>query len=412
MRHLRFLPAQIAVLGLVGIGCQPEFESSFTELELFVLSDMQRPVDAPLDETNEWDGNPEAIEFGKQLFFNHSLSPNAIACSSCHVPNLGFSDGLTQSFGADVTPRHSPTLFDVAQHTWFRWDGGCDSLWCQAIGPIESPKEMNGSRTFLVSAISGNPDLTSQYEALFGELPDVSEVNLIARPSADDTAANEEWNRLPETVQHDITEVLVNVVKSIAAYEATIQSQPTVFDDFVTAMVDPSTTEEAALTLLSPEEEQGLRLFLGEGQCHLCHNGPTFSNDGFHNIGLGPRDWLEETDIGRYDGITMVQESEFNAAGPWSSNTDGYRASRVERLVQSTEQLAQFKTPSLRNLFQTAPYMHGGHFDTLEEVLQHYSELEESTLQGHSDEVLAPLNWTTAEKEAMIAFLRILDDSQ
>ena len=80
-----------------------------------------------------------------------------------------------------------------------------------------------------------------------------------------------------------------------------------------------------------------------------------------------------------------------------------------DRLVQSTEQLAQFAL--LRNLSQTAPYMHGGHFDTLEEVIEHYSTLEESALQGHSDEVLAPLNWTDSEVEAMIAFLRLLDDS-
>jgi len=412
MGHNIVLASSICVFCFVGSGCQPESESSFTDLELFVISDMQRPAEIPLDETNEWDGNPEAIEFGKQLFFSHSLSPNAIACSSCHVPNLGFSDGLTQSFGADVTPRHSPTLFDVAQHTWFRWDGGCDSLWCQAIGPIESPKEMNGSRTFLVNAIDGNPNLASQYEALFGDLPDVSGIDPSARPSTDDATANEHWSSIPNQTQQEITEVLVNVVKSIAAYEATIQSQATIFDEFVEAMVDPSITEEAALALLSPQEEQGLRLFLGEGQCHLCHNGPTFSNDAFHNIGLGPRDWLVDTDIGRYDGITMLQGSEFNAAGPWSADPNGNRANRVDRLIQSTEQLAQYKTPSLRNLFQTAPYMHGGHFETLEEVLQHYSELEESTLQGHSDEVLAPLNWTEVEKDAMIAFLRILDDSQ
>ena len=108
----------------------------------------------------------------------------------------------------------------------------------------------------------------------------------------------------------------------------------------------------------------------------------------------------------------MLQESEFNAEGIWSDSPDGDRAMRVDRLVQSTEQLAQFKTPTLRNLSQTAPYMHGGHFETLEDVLKHYSKLEESTLQGHSDEVLAPLNWTDTEMEAMLAFLRLLDDSQ
>ena len=394
------------------LGCEPTHESSFTEMEQFVIAEMQRPSTVPLDETNQWDGNPEAIEFGKALFFNHSLSPNAIACSTCHVPNLGFSDGLVQSFGADVTLRHSPSLFDVAQHTWFRWDGGCDSLWCQAIGPLESPNEMNGSRTFVVGAIAADSSLKSQYEALFGDLPDVSNIDPSARPTAMDSAANDHWQALSETEQDDITEALVHVVKSIAAYESTLQSSRTTFDDFVDTFVNESFSEEEALALLSPIEERGLRLFVGDGQCHLCHNGPTFSNDAFHNIGLGPRDWLEDTDIGRYDGITMLQESEFNARGKWSDSPDGARGLRVDRLVQSTEQLAQFKTPTLRNLFQTAPYMHGGHFDTLEEVIEHYSTLEESALQGHSDEVLAPLNWTDSDIEAMIAFLRLLDDQQ
>ena len=108
----------------------------------------------------------------------------------------------------------------------------------------------------------------------------------------------------------------------------------------------------------------------------------------------------------------MLQDSEFNARGIWSDSPDGERAMRVNRLVQSPEQLAQFKTPTLRNLTQTAPYMHGGHFETLEEVIEHYSTLEESALQGHSDEVLAPLNWTETEIEAMVAFLHLLDDSQ
>ncbi len=405
--HMHSMKTALGSLVLT-IGCADP--SSFSEAELFTIGQMQR-VESPLDETNNLDGNPEAIEFGKALFFNHGLSPNAIACSTCHVPNLGFGDGLVQAFGADVTPRHSPTLFDLAQHTWFRWDGGCDSLWCQAIGPLESPTEMNGSRTFVVDALQNNPILKEQYESLFAPLPSVEGIDLSARPTATPSQANEYWNALSTEKQDAITEALINVVKSIAAYEATIQSQATVFDDFVDAMVDPEIGEEDALALLNPTEELGLRLFVGEGQCHLCHNGPTLSNDGFHNIGLGSREWLEDTDIGRYDGITALQESDFHSGGRWSDAPSGTRSQRVNRLIQSTEQLGQFKTPTLRNLFQTAPYMHGGHFDDLDAVLEHYSKLEESTLQGHSDETLKPLNWTTEEKEAMIAFLRLLDDS-
>jgi len=398
------------VLSLILIGCTPTSTGSFTESELFTIGQMQR-TSPLLDESNQWDGNEEAIAFGQKLFFSHSLSPNAIACSTCHTPNIGFADGLQQSFGADVTNRHSPTLFDVAHQTWFRWDGGCDSLWCQAIGPLEASNEMNGSRTFVVSALYGDASLKEDYERIFGPLPDIAGVDLSAKPTSESSPENNLWMALEESQQEDITATMVNVTKSIAAFEATIQSGPTPFDDFVDTFMDDTILEEDALAMLTPEEEIGLRLFVGEGRCHLCHNGPTLSNDSFHNIGLGTREWLADTDIGRYDGITMLQTSEFNSSGFWSDAPNGLRSQRVDRLVQSTEQLGQYKTPTLRNLFQTAPYMHGGHFDTLDEVLEHYSKLEESTLQGHSDETLKPLNWTSKEKEAVIAFLRLLDDS-
>ena len=398
------------VLWLTLVGCTPTSSSSFTENELFTIEHMQRS-NSSLDESNQWDGNDAAIAFGQKLFFSHSLSPNAIACSTCHTPNIGFSDGLQQSFGADVTDRHSPTLFDVAYQSWFRWDGGCDSLWCQAIGPLEASNEMNGSRTFVVSALNEDPELKEDYQRIFGPLPEITGVDLTARPTSESSPENDLWMDLGENQQHDITETMVNVTKSIAAFESTIQSGTTPFDDFVEAFLDETILEEDALAMLTPEEEVGLRLFVGEGRCHLCHNGPTLSNDSFHNIGLGTREWLADTDIGRYDGITMLQNSEFNSIGSWSDAPNGERAQRVDRLVQSTEQLGQYKTPTLRNLFQTAPYMHGGHFDTLDDVLEHYSGLEESTFQGHSDETLKPLNWTTREKEAVIAFLRLLDDS-
>ncbi len=392
---------------LLAVGCQ----SSFSELDLFLLAEMQKADTAPLDETNQWDGHTQAISFGEQLFFSTALSPDNITCATCHHPDLGFTDGQPQATGIGVTPRHSPTLFDMAEHSWFRWDGGCDSLWCQAIGPIESPVEMNSSRTYLAYALGQDAELRGQYESLFGVLPDVSTLPLIAKPTSDDTEANDAWNTLSANQQHEITQVLVNTTKSIAAFEATIQSQDTVFDQFLVGLLDPNTSESEALALLTEEEEHGLRLFIGEGGCHFCHNGPTLSNDAFHNIGLGTRDWLEPTDIGRYDGITMLQTSTFNASGEWSDDPNGARAERIDRLVQNTEQLGQFKTPSLRNLLQTAPYMHGGHFETLEEVVNHYSKLEESSVQGHSDETLKPLNWTDEQQQAMIAFLRTLDDS-
>ena len=142
----------MSLLSLLVIqGCKPTNSSSFTEMEQFVLADMQRPSSIPLDETNQWDGNPKAIEFGKSLFFSHTLSPNAIACSTCHVPNLGFSDGLAQSFGADVS--HCATVPHSLMSPSILGFGGTEDAipsGRRPIGPLESPNEMNGSRTFVV----------------------------------------------------------------------------------------------------------------------------------------------------------------------------------------------------------------------------------------------------------------------
>ena len=133
----------------------------------------------------------------------------------------------------------------------------------------------------------------------------------------------------------------------------------------------------------------------------------------FTTLALGPRDWLEDTDVGRYDGITMLQESEFNALkanGPRTKTvnvqcalTDWFKVqnnSHSLKRLRSKSYLKQHRTCTVVTLTR------------LEEVIAHYSTLEESALQGHSDEVLAPLNWTDAEIDAMIAFLHLLDDSQ
>ena len=118
---------------------------------------------------------------------------------------------------------------------------------------------------------------------------------------------------LSDEEQHQITEALVRYGKKYCRVRSDDTKRRTIFDDFIDQIVDDAYSEETALSLLSPMEEAGLRLFVGEGQCHLCHNGPTFSNDTFHNIGLGPRDWLDDTDIGLQEGITVIQESEFNS---------------------------------------------------------------------------------------------------
>ena len=163
------------------------------------------------------------------------------------------------------------------------------------------------------------------------------------------------------------------------------------------------------MAALTDEEQTGLKLFAGDAKCTRCHFGETLTNKEFHNIGLGARSWLEGVDAGRYLGIDTVLADPFNAAGAYSDDTTSSAALQLVYLTNGTEQLGQFKTPSLRNVGLTAPYMHGGHFETLAEVVEFYSELNEEVQLGHREDSLEPLELLDTEKAALVAFLNALE---
>lgn len=385
---------------------EAELFQGFTASEIRSMERITEKTSPPLDASNKWDGNEDAISFGEELFQNTTLSAEGISCSTCHNPEKGFSDGLKLSEGVGETSRHAPHLYEQKTQTWFFWDGRCDSLWCQAISPIEAPKEMNASRTEVAFAIREDSDLKEMYETIFGSLPDMSSWPRQARPDEDEASAPAmAWSSMSEDEQDAATEVLVNAVKSIAAFEATIETPVSEIDSF--AMLYRENPEEA-LASLTVEQEQGLRLFVGKGNCHFCHSGSSFTNGEFHNIGLGERDWLLDTDNGRYLGIDALEANPFNRQGIWSDSTEDQLASRIDRLARSTEQLGQFKVPSLRNVRNTAPYMHGGHFETLEEVVQFYITLGEEPVQGHREELVMRQDWSPEEVAALVSFLEML----
>ena len=213
------------------------------------------------------------------------------------------------------------------------------------------------------------------------------------------------WESMSSAQQQQATEVLVNVAKALAAYEATIIPPRAPIDDFVALFAED---EEAALDSLTDAQENGLRLFVGDGQCHFCHTGPLLTNFEFHNVGLIPPEWALTEDLGRYDGITALQANPFVADGEWSDDPTGEKASRTQRLVQGYEQVGQFKTPTLRQITNTAPYMHGGHFNDLYEVVEFYAFSSEIPPFGHKEEFLTPREWTQIEVHAVVAFLEML----
>jgi len=378
----------------------------FSNDEIVVLNSLG-PFPAPPDDpTNAVANNSEAAHLGQWLFFDSRLSQNNdFSCATCHDPDKGFGDGLLLSEAVGTTERHSPHLWNNAYNRWFFWDGRCDTAWCQALQPIEDTTEMNNDRLSIAHLVFNDAELRTAYEILFGELPDLSDTSRFPEsgsPLAEDATLIQAWDGMAEDDQETINEIFSNLGKSIAAYERKLISKNSTFDQFWAEYQEDQTT-----TALSDSALRGLKIFVGVGNCHLCHSGPHFTNAEFHNIGLGPQSWLSDQDMGRYDGITMLLDNQFNGAGPFSDAPET-GAPKLNYLTQGPEQLGQFKVPSLRSISLSPPYMHGGQLETLHDVVEFYNDLDQEPLFGHREDFMTPLGLNEADLEDMVAFLESL----
>ena len=356
-------------------------EFSTEELEMLAFFRVEGP---PLpDPTNVYSEDSSAAALGQFLFFDPRLSGTGeISCASCHDPDLGFGDGLALSETLGRTDRHAMTLLNSAYQDFFYWDGRADSLWSQALSPIENPDEMGGSRHAVAELMQSDDALHLAYESIFGALPRT------------------------ELTDQEVDEVFAKVGKAIAAYEQRLVRQNAPFDRFLARLLDGEDNPGEEMGLAA---QRGLRDFLGDAGCHFCHFGPQFSNRDFHNIGLPLPPWDQPLDAGRYDGIPTLLEDPFNGAGAFSDDAE-WGAMQIEHLVQSGEQLGQFKTPSLRNLLSTPPYMHAGHFEDLEGVILHYAGLKAPVEVGHREETLLPFEDSTGQRfKDLLAFLEALE---
>jgi cytochrome c peroxidase len=355
------------------------------------------------DPSNRVADEPQAIVLGQRLFFDQHLSvDNSVSCASCHVPSEQFQDNLPLGQGIGTTDRRTMPLANVAYSPWLFWDGRKDSLWSQALAPLESAVEHGGTRTFYAHQIASL--YRDEYEALFGPLPDLSDHErfpLHASPLGD-TEAQRAWQAMDAADQVAINTIFANLGKSIAAYERQLTLEASRFDQFVEAL--RAKDSPAMRQLLSKQEQQGLRLFVGKAQCINCHNGPLFSNNEFHNTGV-PSTTPLVTDLGRAEGITQALADEFNCLGPYSDAEPSDCAELRFSKVDAHQQERQFRVPSLRNVAERAPYMHAGQFASLDEVLAHYNQAPAAPA-GHSE--LQPLELNQSEIEALIAFLHTL----
>lgn len=366
----------------------------------------------PHDPTNAVDSSEAAAHLGQFLFFDRRLSANdAFSCATCHRPDLNWTDGKQLSEGSSAGIRRTPSLWNVAYNRWYFWDGRADTLWSQALKPMEDRIEMNGSRVKVAFLISTDPDLRLAYTGIFGELPALPPLEKIrrsARPRPQDPTDpdNIAWSELSRSDQENINRIFSNVGKALAAYERRIISRDAPFDRFVEGLRSHDAVE---LGSISESAQRGLKLFVGTADCRQCHSGPNFSDGEFHNIRLPSLNAALSRDAGRFSGIDALVKDEFNSAGIYSDGKPGVFLERLQAIRKSGHNWGEFKTPGLRNVAERSPYMHEGQFATLEDVLHYYSTLDEALPPDHDQEqILFPLSLSEEDVADLVEFLKTL----
>lgn len=345
----------------------------------------------------------QAAEFGHRLFFDKRLSANGqISCASCHRPGHFFTDGLEVAEGLDTGKRNTMSVVGAAYSPWLFWDGRKDSLWSQALSPLENPLEHGGSRMQLVHAIAQDKHYRAQYEKLFGPLDDFSDLSRFPAAAGPvvNKNLNENWESMSPGDQEAVTRVFVNIGKAIAAYQRLLLPGAARFDRYVEALV--AGNREPAVTL-SKDERAGLKLFIGKAQCINCHNGPLLTNHEFHNTALlsSPGSLPSK---GRINAVQAVLGDPFNCRGDFSDILP--RECTELRFIRTGDNLVgAHKTPSLRNIAETAPYMHAGQLATLGEVIDHYDRAP-AAMVGHNEAKVLSLR--RKEARQLEAFLHTL----
>lgn len=384
--------------------------SQWSSDELAILQSLSLTTlpDALADTSNAVAQNALAVEMGQQLFFDTRLSANGeVSCATCHLPEKMFTDGLALSVGLSKVERNSMGLVGVAFSPWLFWDGRKDSLWAQALEPLENPLEHGENRVDLVRFMLSDPNYRRLYDAVFGIdaelLAEIADTHRFPAASPlGDTQLKANWDGLSTQDQHAVNVVFSNMGKSLAAWQSQLAHAPSAFDNYVAKLAtDPSLVQE---DILSKNEIAGLKLFINKAQCANCHNGPLFSNNAFHNTAVLSAPGVRPA-AGRSQGLRLAQADEFNCVGAYSDATP-LQCQELRFARGGDEMIGAQRTASLRNLAFTAPYMHAGQIGTLEDVINHYNRADVAVL-GHNE--AKPLRLRAVEKRQLRAFLDSLN---
>ena len=317
--------------------------------------------------------NPQSIEkisLGKLLFNENRFSKDgSVSCASCHVLAKTYTDGLAVAKGINGQQgtRNSPTLVNAAFFNTLFLDGRAKSLEEQALGPLINPIEHGlESHQLIVDVIANDTSYIQQFEKVF----DIKKDEI--------------------TIQY--------VSKAIASFERTLISGDSPFDRHLFGR------DHSAL---SSSAERGLDVFKRNGNCVTCHeiswNNALFSDNRFYNIGVGFKNLTQILDEFIADIELGKKPEEFPLTAQQRSELGRFN------VTKDVKDIGKFKTPTLRNIALTAPYMHDGSFKTLEEVIEHYDKGGDKN--HFIDSKIFPLHLTQQEKKDLLEFMKSLTSS-
>lgn len=365
-------------LSLIGtFNAQAEILLSEDEIDQALLHGPW-PPEFSVDPSNKVSGNPDAIKLGEALFSDPILSKNGeMSCQSCHDPATGFSDALPRAVGRKILDRNTPSLMNLRSHRWFGWAGGSDNIWAQSIAPILHPDEMGHDAGSLKKAMQTSV-LLFEYSLIFGPI---------------------DYQRA--------SDVLVNISKTLAAYQETLITGETSFDRFRNAL---EAGDFKAASKYPASAQRGLKLFLGRGNCAFCHSGPAFTNGEFHDAGVPYFITETRVDEGRFGGMKTLKNSPYTLAGEFSDDPEKSGAWAVNQVRFQHSDFGTFRVPGLRGAARSAPYMHNGSLSDLTAVIDHYDTINMERLHVDGEAILQPLGLTEREKEDLVTFLNSVSD--
>jgi cytochrome c peroxidase len=338
------------------------------------------PESVPAARGNAFADTEVAAALGMKVFYDNrfSQSGSGVACANCHDPEHAFAERRPTSHTIREVTRNAPDLINAAWYSRSHfWDGKVDNLWSAPLFTFEQADEMGSSRLSVVHTLASIYKI--RYEKIFGPMPDLSDTK---RFPATGKPGTPEFDAMSEQDKDLVNQVYANLGKSLEAYLRKLAAGRSKFDDFMNGYPDS----------ISIDARRGMVAFTRHG-CDACHSGPTFTDEGFHDLGY-PGKPGQAKDSARAGGMTFASKWEFSSTGRFADPTKDNLTTVVANVNHEPD---GFRTPTLRNVESTAPYGHDGAFETLD-----------AAIDAHVRVMPDHLALNAQDKRDIVEFLRAL----